>query len=66
MLTEKPLIITTEQLAYSEALEFCIVHSTAGSFESKKIGANTFEIRSKHGALPIEYKLLKGSCPDKF
>ena len=66
VLTERPTIFTTERLVYSEVLEFCIVRQTGGLFESKKIGPNTFEVRSISGALPIEYKALRGPCPDKF
>ena len=67
MLSEKPLIFTTEQLAYAEALEFCIVRPMESSpYESKKIGLNTFEVRSTNGMYQIEYKAMKGPCPNKF
>lgn len=66
VLNERPQVFTTEQLAYSEALEFCIVRPTGTSYESKKVGPNSFEVRSASGTFPIEYKLLKGNCPDKF
>jgi hypothetical protein len=66
VLNERPQVFTTEQLAYSEALEFCIVRPTGTAYESKKVGPNSFEVRSTNGTFPIEYKLLKGNCPDKF
>lgn len=66
VLTETPVVLRTERLTYSEVLDFCIVKPENGSYNVKKIGPNTFELRSTKGALPIEYKLLKGRCPDKF
>lgn len=66
VINERPQVFTTEQLAYSEALEFCIVRPTGTSYESKKVGPNSFEVRSASGTFPIEYKLLRGNCPDKF
>ncbi|MDP2655342.1 MAG: hypothetical protein Q8P17_02145 [bacterium] len=66
VISERPRVFTTEQLAYSEALEFCIVRPTGTSYESKKVGPNSFEVKSASGTFPIEYKLLRGNCPDKF
>lgn len=65
-LSEKPQVFTAEKIAYGEVLNFCIVKPRDGSYQAKQIGPNTFEIKSEHGALPIEYKLLGGACPDQF
>jgi hypothetical protein len=66
ILGEKPTVFTTERLTYSKVLNFCVVKPTGASYESKQVGPNTWEIWTTKGALPIEYKLLEGSCPDKF
>ena len=66
VLTEKPIIMTTERLTYAEVHEFCVVKSEGGAYRSEKIGPNTFQVRSERGALHIEYKLLRGVCPSKF
>lgn len=65
-LSEEPQVFTAEKVAYDEVLDFCIVKPRNGSYQAKPIGPNTFEIKSEHGALPIEYKLVKGACPNQF
>ena len=66
VLTEKAVTLTTDQLTYEGEFEFCVVKPKQGSYQAKQISTNTFEIRSAHGTLPIQYKFLKGTCPDKF
>lgn len=66
LLTEKAVILTADQLTYENEFEFCVVKPDKGSYHAERIRPNTFEIRSTDGVLPIEYKLLNGSCPNRF
>jgi hypothetical protein len=63
---EKPTMFTTERLEYSRYLEFCVGKPADGEYQSKQTGSKTWLIWSTKGPLPIEYKLLEGSCPNKF
>jgi len=66
ILTEKAIIMTAGQLTRAGEFEFCVVKPKQGRYEAKEIGVNTFQVRSVQNALPIQYKLVPGKCPDRF
>ena len=72
MMTEKAVIITTEQLTYAGEFMFCFVYPENSPFHFEQIGGNTFKMWSTGGAFPIQYKMIRtetlvnGKCPDRF
>ena len=60
------LPITTYERTYAGEYNFCVVAPRPDAYESKKVGLNTFELRSHRGMLPIQYRLVAGACPNKF
>lgn len=60
------LPITTYERTYAGEYNFCVVAPKPDAYESKKVGLNTFEARSLRGMLPIQYRLVAGTCPDTF
>lgn len=52
--------------------QFCVVTSDIGRLQSRKVGANSWEMRSSSDTLTIETKMLKtidlpsGKCPVRF
>lgn len=63
---EDPVVFTTEKLQYSRYLEFCVVKPADGEYKWRQVMSTTWLIWSTKGPLPIEYKLVEGSCLDKF
>jgi|SRR3989344_4678741 len=63
---EKPTVFTTELLQYFRVLKFCVVKPSDGEYRSRQTSSKSWLIWSTKGPLPIEYKLLEGSCPDSF
>lgn len=52
--------------------QFCVVEPGQGGYEAKKVGLNSWKLRSHSGVLVIQTKMLKtatlpqGKCPNRF
>ncbi len=59
------LPITTDRPTRAGEFEFCVATPETKTYEVKKVGINTYQVRSPHEAFPIRYRLMPGNkkCP---
>lgn len=72
MITKAGILVKSEPSINPEEFEFCWVRPEGSIIESKWLGPDLLQIKSKGGTFPLEYKwirksvLINGNCPNRF